>query len=96
MSGQMIPYFRCWLCRGVINPKGSVFNLDLYSLFLVNKELLSLTADHSIQLRTLCHVISLCGVFDNSLDSVRSVMCKNSAKQSAICVCGFLPFLTTF
>ena len=43
MSGQMIPYFRCWLCWGVINPKGSVFNLDLYSLFLVNKELLSLT-----------------------------------------------------
>ena len=42
MSGQMIPYFRCWLCWGVINPKGSVFNLDLYSLFLVNKELLSL------------------------------------------------------
>ena len=41
MSGQMIPYFRCWLCWGVINPKGSVFNLDLYSLFLVNKELLS-------------------------------------------------------
>ena len=38
----MIPYFRCWLCWGVINPKGSVFNLDLYSLFLVNKELLSL------------------------------------------------------
>ena len=37
----MIPYFRCWLCWGVINPKGSVFNLDLYSLFLVNNELLS-------------------------------------------------------
>ena len=41
MSGQMIPYLRCWLCWGVINPIGSVFNLDVYSLFLVNKELLS-------------------------------------------------------
>ena len=33
--------FRCWLCWGVIDPIGSVFNLDMFSLFLVNKELLS-------------------------------------------------------
>ena len=34
--------FRCWLCWGVIDPIGSVFNLDMFSLFLVNKELLSI------------------------------------------------------
>ena len=33
---------RCWLCWGVIDPLGSVLNLDMFSLFLVNKELLSL------------------------------------------------------
>ena len=56
MSGQMIPYFRCWLCWGVINPKGSVFNLDLYSLFFVNKELLSLVT--SIRLfATVCKFV---------------------------------------
>ena len=33
---------------GSYDPKGSVFNLDLYSLFLVNKELLSL--NHSCSL----------------------------------------------
>ena len=32
--------FRCWLCWGVIDPIGSVFNLDMFSLFFVNKELL--------------------------------------------------------
>ena len=30
--------------RGVIDPLGSVLNLDMFSLFLVNKELLSLHA----------------------------------------------------
>ena len=32
---------RCWLCWGVIDPIGSVLNLDMFSLFFVNKELLS-------------------------------------------------------
>ena len=27
---------RCWLCWGVIDPIGSVFNLDMFSLFFVN------------------------------------------------------------
>ena len=34
---------RCWLCWGVIDPIGSVLNLDMFSLFFVNKELLSCT-----------------------------------------------------
>ena len=34
--------FRCWLCRGVIDLIiGRVFNLELYSLFFVNKRMLS-------------------------------------------------------
>ena len=31
---------RCWLCWGVIDHIGRVFNLDLYSLFFVNKKML--------------------------------------------------------
>ena len=59
MSGQMIPYFRCWLCWGVINPKGSVFNLDLYSLFLVNKELLSLVKDPVGSVKNILNFLKL-------------------------------------
>ena len=67
--GKWSPYFICWLCWGVINPIGSVFNINMYSLFFVNKELLSQKPKIRTSKSAMCASVIVCALLARTCSS---------------------------